>query len=467
MKPVIALVGRPNVGKSTLFNCLTRSRDALVADLPGLTRDRKYGEGRVGDKPYLVVDTGGISGDTAGIDELMADQVWQAVEEADVILFLVDAKDGLMPGDDEIARRLRSCSKPVYLVVNKIDGADASIVVSEFYNLGIGEPLGITASQGGGVRDLMDYVLSGLREGEYEEEEEDDRGIKIAVVGKPNVGKSTLINRILGEERVLAYDMPGTTRDSIYVPFERRGQRYTFIDTAGVRRRGKVHDKLEKFSVIKALQAIEQANVVVLVIDARQGISDQDLHLLGFVVDEGRSLVIAVNKWDGLDKAEKDRVRYELGRRLQFVDYATLIFISALHGTGVGDLFKPIQKAYESALRDLSTPELTRILELAVSEHQPPLVRGRRIKLRYAHQGGRNPPTIVIHGNQTKDLPAAYQRYLANYFRKSLRLEGTPVRIELKTGINPFKGKKNPLTKRQLDKRQRLKKYIKKKNQKR
>lgn len=466
MKPVIALVGRPNVGKSTLFNCLTRSRDALVADQPGLTRDRKYGEGKIGDRGYLVVDTGGISGDTEGIDELMADQVWLAVEEADAILFLVDARDGLMPGDDEIARRLRTTSKPVHLVVNKIDGADASVVVSEFYNLGIGEPLGITASQGGGVRDLIDHVLSELPESE-EEVEEEERGIKIAVVGKPNVGKSTLINRILGEERVLAYDMPGTTRDSIFVPFERRGQQYTFIDTAGVRRRGKVQDKLEKFSVIKALQAIEQAHVVVLVIDAHQGISDQDLHLLGFVLDEGRALVIAVNKWDGLENSERERVKYELGRRLQFVDYASLYFISALHGTGVGDLFKPIQKAYESATRNLSTPELSRVLEQAVSEHQPPLVRGRRIKLRYAHQGGRNPPTIVIHGNQTGDLPAAYQRYLANYFRKAFKLEGTPVRIELKTGVNPFKGKRNKLTKRQIDKRQRLKKHIKKKNRKR
>lgn len=466
MKPVIALVGRPNVGKSTLFNCLTRSRDALVADQPGLTRDRKYGEGKIGERAYLVVDTGGISGDREGIDELMADQVWLAVEEADAILFLVDARDGLMPGDDEIARRLRTASKPVHLVVNKVDGSDPSVVVSEFYNLGIGEPLGITASQGGGVRDLMDHVFSAIPEAE-EEEEQDDRGIKIAVVGKPNVGKSTLINRILGEERVLAYDMPGTTRDSIYVPFERRGQQYTFIDTAGVRRRGKVQDKLEKFSVIKALQAIEQANVVVLVIDAHQGVSDQDLHLLGFVLDEGRSLVIAVNKWDGLESSERERVKYELGRRLQFVDYASLYFISALHGTGVGDLFGPIQKAYQSATRNLSTPELTRILEQAVSEHQPPLVRGRRIKLRYAHQGGRNPPTIVIHGNQTKDLPAAYQRFLANYFRKSLKLEGTPVRIELKSGINPYKGKRNKLTKRQIDKRQRLKKHIKKKQRKR
>lgn len=466
MKPVIALVGRPNVGKSTLFNCLTRSRDALVADQPGLTRDRKYGEGRIGDIAYLVVDTGGLSGDSEGIGELMAEQVWLAVEQADVVLFLVDAKDGLMPGDEEIARKLRISNKTVYLVVNKIDGSELSVAVSEFHNLGIGEPFGITASHGGGVRDLMDHVLSCLPTEQENIEEQQDQGIRIAVVGKPNVGKSTLINRILGEERVLVYDMPGTTRDSIYVPFERRGQRYTFIDTAGVRRRGKVQDKLEKFSVIKALQAIEQAQVVILVIDARQGVSDQDLHLLGFVLDEGRSLIIAVNKWDGLESSEKERVKYELGRRLQFVDFASLYFISALHGTGVGDLFKPIKKAYESATKNLSTPELSRILEQAVNEHQPPLVRGRRIKLRYAHQGGRNPPTIVIHGNQTKDLPLAYQRYLANYFRKALKLEGTPVRIDLKTGVNPFQGKKNKLTKRQIDKRQRMKKHIKKSSRK-
>jgi GTP-binding protein len=450
------------VGKTTLYNSLTRSRDALVADQPGLTRDRKYGEGRVGDRPYLVVDTGGLSGEKEDLDELMAGQVWQAVEEADAVLFLVDARDGLVSGDEEIARRLRACSKPVYLVANKIDGAQMDIVVADFYRLGIGQPLGITASQGSGVRSLMEEVLGQLPEPE-EEEAAEDLGIKIAIVGKPNVGKSTLINRILGEERVLAYDMPGTTRDSIFVPFERRGQKYTFIDTAGVRRRGKVHDKLEKFSVIKALQAIEQANVVVLVIDAHEGVTDQDAHLLGFVLDEGRALVIAVNKWDGLESSERERVKFELGRRLQFVDFAKLYFISALHGTGVGDLFKPIQQAYASATRHFSTPELTRILEKAVQEHQPPLVHGRRIKLRYAHQGGRNPPMIVIHGNQTKNVPDAYRRYLANVYRKALRLEGTPVRIDFKTGVNPYEGRKNILTKRQIDKRQRLKKFVKRK----
>ena len=462
MKPVVVLVGRPNVGKSTLFNCLTKSRDALVADQPGLTRDRKYGEGRVGDYPYLVVDTGGLSGDKEGIDELMADQVWLAVKEADVILFLVDARDGLVAGDHEIAKRLRTANKPVHLVVNKIDGSDLQMVISDFYQLGLGDPMGITASQGGGVRDLMAEILPKLSPEEIEEEEE-DHGIKIAIVGKPNVGKSTLINRILGEERVLAFDMPGTTRDSIYVPFERRGERYTFIDTAGVRRRKSVHDMLEKFSVIKALQAIERAHVVVLVIDAHEGITDQDAHLLGFVLDEGRALVIAVNKWDGLEASERERVKYELERKLQFVDFAKIFFISALHGTGVGDLFKPIHNAYLSATRHYPTPELSRILEKAVEAHQPPLVRGRRIKLRYAHQGGRNPPTIVIHGNQTDNVPDAYRRYLMNTYRKALKLEGTPVRIVFKTGENPFEGRKNKLTKRQIDKRQRLKSFVKRK----
>ena len=465
MKPVIALVGRPNVGKSTLFNCLTRSRDALVADQPGLTRDRKYGEGKVGDRPYIVVDTGGLSGTKEGLDELMAGQVWLAVEEADVILFLVDARDGLMAGDLDIAKRLRALGKPLHLVVNKIDGAEASVVMAEFHSLGLGEPLGISAAHRGGVQSLMERVLEDLPPAEAEGEQE-DRGIKIAILGRPNVGKSTLINRILGEERVLAFDMPGTTRDSIFVPFERRGQRYTFIDTAGVRRRGKVHDKLEKFSVIKALQAIEEAHVVVMVIDAHQGISDQDAHLLGFVLDAGRALIIAVNKWDGLDKDERERVKYELSRRLQFVNFASLYFISALHGTGVGDLFKPIHRAYQAATRDLSTPELTRILEKAVEDHQPPLVQGRRIKLRYAHQGGRNPPIIVIHGNRTQDVPESYRRYLANVYRETLKLEGTPVRIEFRSGANPYEGKKNTLTQRQIDKRQRLKKYVQKKQKK-
>jgi GTP-binding protein len=460
MKPVIALVGRPNVGKSTLFNCLTRSRDALVADQPGLTRDRKYGEGKIGDKSYLVIDTGGLSGSEQGLEELMAGQVWQAVQEADAVLFLVDAHEGLNATDQEIGRRLRQSDKSIYLVVNKIDGADPQIVTAEFHALGLGDPYGVTAAHGRGVAALMDEVLEAFPE--EAEAEPEHPGIKIAIVGKPNVGKSTLVNRILGEERVLAYDMPGTTRDSIFIPFERNGKHYTLIDTAGVRRRSKIDDKLEKFSVIKALQAIEEANVVLLVIDAQQGITDQDAHLLGFVLDMGRALIIAVNKWDGLDPDQRQWVKQELQRRLQFVDFAEIRFISALHGTGVGELYSPIETAYEAAFKDLPTPLLTKLLESAVAAHQPQLVKGRRIKLRYAHQGGKNPPIIVIHGNQTDQVPGHYKRYLMKYFREALKLFGTPVRLEFKSGANPYAGKRNKLTPRQMQKKKRLMRHIKK-----
>ncbi len=462
MKPVIALVGRPNVGKSTLFNCLTRSRDALVADQPGLTRDRKYGEGKIGEKPYIVIDTGGLSGDEQGLDELMAGQVWQAVQEATAVLFLVDAQEGLNAADQEIGRRLRQSNKTMYLVVNKIDGTNPEIAKAEFHTLGLGEPYGITASHGRGVAALMDEVLQDFPQAS--EEEPEHPGIKIAIVGKPNVGKSTLVNRILGEERVLTYDMPGTTRDSIFIPFERYGKHYTLIDTAGVRRRSRIDDKLEKFSVIKALQAIEEADVVVLVIDAQQGITDQDAHLLGFVLDVGRALIIAVNKWDGLDPDQRQRVKQELDRRLQFVDFAEIRFISALHGTGVGELYAPIEVAYEAAYKNLPTPQLTKILENAVSGHQPQMVRGRRIKLRYAHQGGKNPPIIVIHGNQVDQVPGHYKRYLMKFFRDSLKLYGTPVRLEFKSGANPFAGKRNTLTPRQMQKKKRLMRHIKKRS---
>jgi GTP-binding protein len=465
MKPVIALIGRPNVGKSTLFNCLTRSRDALVADQPGMTRDRNYGEGRIGDHAFIVIDTGGLSGEREDLDQRMAQQVWQAVTEADAVLFIVDARDSLLPGDEDIARQLRQLNKPVSLVINKIDGVDADVAASEFYRLGMGEPYAIAAAHGRGVASLVEQVFAQFPEAEMAEQEK-PAGIKIAIVGKPNVGKSTLVNRILGEERVLALDLPGTTRDSIYIPFNRDGQDYVLIDTAGVRRRGKVSNVLEKFSVIKALQAIEEANVVVFVIDARQGVSDQDAHLLGFVLDAGRALVLAVNKWDGMTQDDKTSVKSELQRRLQFAEFARLHFISALHGTGVGNLFQSINRAYDSATKDLSTPYLTRILEDAVSAHQPPLVRGRRIKLRYAHQGGRNPPVIVIHGNQTEEVPRAYQRYLSNTFRDVLQLQGTPLRIEFKTGKNPYEGKRNVLTKRQITRKNRLKQYIQKKNKK-
>ncbi len=465
MLPVIALVGRPNVGKSTLFNQLTRSRDALVADQPGLTRDRQYGIGKLGDRPYLVVDTGGISGDRDGIDALMEKQVLAAIDEADHLLFLVDARDGLTAGDEFIAERLRRTGKPVTLVVNKTDGLDPLGASSEFHALGLGEPKAIAAAQGRGVRSLIESVLASLPEVEPAMGERApagaERGVQIAVVGRPNVGKSTLINRLLGEERVVAFDRPGTTRDSIFIPFDHEGRRYTLIDTAGVRRRARVHEAIEKFSVIKTLQAIEQANVVLLVLDAQQGISEQDATLAGHVLDSGRALVVVINKWDGLAPDERERIKREMQRRLPFLGFAEWHFVSALHGSGVGHLVEAVDAAYRAAMIDLPTPELTRVLEEAVSEHQPPLVRGRRIKLRYAHQGGKNPPIIVIHGNQVDQLPAAYQRYLVNRFREAFRLRGTPLRIELRAGKNPYEGRRNKLTKRQVGKRRRLMKHVK------
>lgn len=459
MKPVIALVGRPNVGKSTLFNRLTRTRDALVVDQPGMTRDRKYGDGKLGDIPYIVIDTGGLSGEVEGIDGLMAKQSWLAVEEANIILFMTDAHDGLTAMDEEIAKRLRNTGKNVILVVNKIDGFHAEVVVAEFFALGLGEPKGIAASQGRGVTALIESTLADLPE--FEVESGVAAGIKIAIVGRPNVGKSTLVNRILGEERVVAYDQPGTTRDSIYLPFERDGQQYTIIDTAGVRRRGKVKELTEKYSVIKALQAIQDAHVVIMVLDAQDTISEQDVTLLGYIMDAGRALVIAINKWDGLDQDQKEKIKTELDYKLPFLSFARKKYISALHGSGVGDLFGYVQTAYKSAMAEFSTPKLTRLLEYLVQQHQPPIVKGHRIKLRYAHQGGKNPPIIVIHGNQTENVPASYRRYLFNAFLKRLNLHGTPIRIEFKTGDNPFKDKKNKLTARQQSKRRRMMRHVK------
>ncbi len=464
MLPVIALVGRPNVGKSTLFNRLTKSRDALVADFPGLTRDRQYGEGRLGGQHYLVVDTGGLSAQPDGLDGLMARQAWQAVQEADAILFLVDARQGVTAADEAVAGELRRTGKPVFLVVNKTDGLDAPVATADFFSLGMGAPIGISASQGHGVARLIDTVLAALPEPEPSAMPIPDKeaGIKVAVIGRPNVGKSTLVNRLLGEERVLAFDQPGTTRDSIFIPFERDGVRYTLIDTAGVRRRARVSEAVEKFSVIKTLQAIEAANVVILVLDAREGVAEQDATLVGQAIEQGRALVVAVNKWDGLSPDQRDRVRRELDIKLPFLGFAELYFISALHGTAVGTLFDAVRRAYDSAVRRFSTPELTRTLEAAVTAHQPPLVHGRRIKLRYAHQGGQNPPVIVIHGNQTERVPEAYRRYLINTFRKSLRLVGTPLRLEFKTGANPYQGRKNVLTAAQQRRRKRLLRHVKK-----
>ncbi len=461
MKPVIALVGRPNVGKSTLFNRLTRTRDAIVVDQPGMTRDRQYGTAVFGERDTIVIDTGGLSGED-GIDELMEGQTLLAIEEADLVLFLVDARDGLNGGDEVIAARLRQLGKNILLIMNKSDGVNTDYLAADFYSLGLGEPIPVSAVHGRGPGGLEDVVLEALPVVEGEEEEVDE-GIRIAVIGRPNAGKSTLVNRILGEDRVLVYDMPGTTRDSISIPFERRDKHYTLIDTAGVRRRGKVHETAEKFSVIKTLQAIGEANVVIVVFDAHRGVTDQDVTLLGFALEQGRALVIAINKWDGLQKDERERIKKELDRRLNFIDYADEFFISALHGTGVGDLFAAVDKAYSSAMMKASPSRLTQILEDAIVAHSPPMVRGRRVKLRYAHQGGVNPPIIVIHGNQTKDVPDSYQRYLTNTYRKVLDLHGTPIRIEFKTGKNPYEGQRNKLTPRQQYKKKRLMKHVRKK----
>ena len=457
MVPVIALVGRPNVGKSTLFNRLTKSRDALVAEIAGLTRDRKYGEGKVGDDPFIVIDTGGISGQEEGIDEAMASQSFQAMKEADIVFFMVDVGAGITAGDRMIADHLRRSGKSAYLVANKIDGKNPDVVLGEFYELGMGEPLPIAAAHNRGISALIEYVmeeLHGVKQAEeeetgyyYEEDEGEDgvhhealdiKGIKIAVVGRPNVGKSTLVNRFLGEDRVVVYDEAGTTRDSIYIPYERHGQEYTLIDTAGVRRRKNISEAAEKFSIIKTLQAIQDCNVCILVLDARTGIVEQDLHMLSFVLNSGRALVIAINKWDGMDADDKQRVKDEIDRRFDFLTFADMHFISALHGTGVGHLYDSVDQAYESAMAKWQTNMLTRILEDAVAGHQPPIIRGRRPKMRYAHQGGSNPPRIVVHGNMVEELPEDYKRYLANTFRRVLNIAGTPIRFEFRQGDNPF-----------------------------
>lgn len=444
MLPVIALVGRPNVGKSTLFNSLTRTRNALVADLPGLTRDRQYGIGQRGPRPYVVVDTGGLTGESEGLSGLVAQQAWRAIEEADVVLLLVDGRAGLTVADEEIAQQLRRAAKPVHLVINKAEHRDPNMMSADFHALGLAYLHVIAAAHNQGVETMMEEVLATLpmaaaQADEAETTNTPESAIKLAVVGRPNVGKSTLVNRLVGEERMLACDMPGTTRDSVAVPFERDGQRYVLLDTAGVRRRSRIDETVEKFSVIKALQAIDQSHVAVLVLDARQGISEQDASLLGLVLDSGRGLAIAVNKWDRLDPDTRTQVKSDLDRRLGFLDFARIHFISALHGTGVGELLVSVREAYAAATRKLSTPELTRILEEAVAAHQPPLVQGHSIKLRYAHQGGQNPPMIVIHGNRVSHVPDAYRRYLAGVYRKRLKLWGTPIRIEFRGGENPYK----------------------------
>ena len=448
MLPTLVLVGRPNVGKSTLFNRLTRSRDALVADLPGLTRDRHYGRGRVGDRPYLVVDTGGLEPVAKdGIMFEMAKQSRQAVDEADMVLFLVDGRAGCTPQDAIIAGQLRKTGKPVLLLVNKAEGMQRAKVTAEFFELGLGEPLPISSAHGDNVNEVVEIALENFPLEEAEEESSHEHPPKLAIVGRPNVGKSTLVNAILGEQRVIAFDQPGTTRDSIYIDFERDGKQYTIIDTAGVRRRGKVEEAVEKFSVIKTMQAIEDANVVVLVVDARDQITEQDAHVADYVLQAGRALVLAVNKWDGLDEHHRDQVKSDIERKLHFLSFAKLHYISALNGSGVDKVLKSVDEAYAAAMAKLSTPKLTRALIAALEKQQPP--KGGRFtpKMRYAHQGGSNPPLIVIHGSGLDDVPASYMRYLERTFCEIFKLKGTPLKIQFNSSKNPFEGKKpRPLT---------------------
>ncbi|ACV27246.1 ribosome biogenesis GTPase Der [Kangiella koreensis] len=459
MLPVIALVGRPNVGKSTLFNRLTKSRDALVANLPGLTRDRQYGQATLKGQKFIVVDTGGIAGDEEGIDGLMAGQSLLAITEANIVLFLVDARTGMTAADEFVADHLRRQNKPIIVLVNKVDGIHADAALSDYYSLGYQTVLPLAAAHGRGVNTLVDTIFDELHLESNDEDQligyEKAQGLKLAIVGRPNVGKSTLVNRFLGEERVVVYDLPGTTRDSIYIEMERRDKKYTLIDTAGVRRRGKVKETVEKFSVLKTLQAIDDSNVSIMVMDAREPITDQDLSLISYIIDSGRSMVIAINKWDGMTEEQRDTVKHEIDRRLGFIDFARIHFISALHGSNVGHLWESVDEAWASAQVEMSASKLTRLLEEASEKHQPPTVRGRRVKLRYAHPGGHNPPLIVIHGNQCSKLPESYKRFLINFFRDKLKLIGTPIRLELKEGDNPFKGKKNEITRRQRLKRKR------------
>ena len=440
MKPVIAIVGRPNVGKSTLFNRLTRSRDALVADFAGLTRDRHYGNGRMGEREFICIDTGGFEPVAkTGILAEMAKQTKQAVVEADVVIFLVDARLGMAPQDRVIADFLRKTGRPVILAVNKAEGMAYTTVTADFYELGLGEPIAISSAHGDGVRAMIDEALDALGiPDEPEGDDKTDKPMRIAVVGRPNVGKSTFINTLIGEERVIAFDMPGTTRDAIDVPFTRNGKPYVMIDTAGLRKRGKVFEAIEKFSVVKTLQAIADANVVILMLDAQQDISEQDAHIAGFIVDAGRALVLAVNKWDGMDDYDKERARTDIARKLRFLDFANVHPISAIKGFGIKELFKDVDAAYAAAMSKLPTPKLTRILEEAVEFQQPKRVGMSRPKMRYAHQGGSNPPIVVIHGNALSGVTDSYRRYLEGRFREAFKLRGTPLRLEFKTGQNPF-----------------------------
>jgi GTP-binding protein len=439
MKPTIVLVGRPNVGKSTLFNRLTRRRDALVADLPGLTRDRHSGDGRVGDRPYFVVDTGGLEPVAKdGMLGEMAKQTAAALAEADAVIFIVDGRDGLAPQDRRIGEELRRLRARVWIAVNKTEGMDPAIATAEFHELALGVPHAVSAAHGEGVRQLIDAILAEFPPEEPEEAPAADGAPRIAVVGRPNVGKSTLVNRLLGEDRMIVYDQPGTTRDAIEVPFEHGGRRYVLVDTAGVRRKGRVFEAVEKFSVVKTLQSIDQANVVILVVDAAEAITDQDAHLAGYVLERGRAIVVAANKWDGLGEYERENARRTLERKLAFLAFARIHFVSALRGEGLVGLLASVDEAYHAATARLPTPKLTRTLIDAVARQAPPRAGFSRPKPRYAHQGGVNPPVIVVHGNALDAVPPSYRRYLEGVFRKAFGLTGTPLRIEFRTGRNPY-----------------------------
>jgi len=457
--PVLAVVGCPNVGKSTLFNRLTGTRDALVADFPGLTRDRMYGFLRASAGAAIVIDTGGLTGEQAELDRRMGRQVEAAVGDATVVILLVDGNAGCSVGDEEIAATLRKTGKPVLLVVNKTEGRSSAELTGDFYRLGVGEPLAISALRGDRISSMIERALElctsqTVREPSVATAE----GTRIAVLGRPNVGKSTLINRCIGEDRLVTFDESGTTRDSVAVPFTFDDEPFVLVDTAGIRRRAKVSGMIEKFSIVKSLQALEESDAVIVLVDAREGLTEQDVSLIGLILERGRALVLGVNKWDGLSERRRAGLREELDRQLPFLDFVETFFISALHGSNIVDVLRGASRAAAAAVRDLPTNELNRILQAAIEAHPPPVVRRHRIKLSYAHQGGRRPPVIVIHGNQTKRLPGSYQRYLINRFRKVFRLTGTPIRLELRVGRNPYEGRRNRLTPRQQRRRERVRK---------
>lgn len=461
--PTLALVGRPNVGKSTLFNRLTRRRDALVADVPGLTRDRRYGRAEISGEAFTLIDTGGLLGDSGEITSALEDQALAALDEADGVLFLVDARDGLTPADQDIADRIRRLNKPTLLVINKADGVDENRLVADFAGLGFPDTVYTSAAHGRGIGDIADWLMhQNIESGSVSLAEDYPDAIRVALIGRPNVGKSTLTNRLLGEERQLVFDGPGTTRDAIAIPFQKSDREYLLIDTAGVRRKGRVEGTAEKFSVVKSLQAIDEAHVVILVMDAREGVVDQDLHLLSYAADAGAGVLLAMNKWDGLDPDQKATANTALDRKLRFAPWIPVLHISALHGTGVGHLLEEVDVIHRAGEFEVGTTQLTNLLEGMIAAHPPPSVRGRQIKLRFAHKAGEHPPKIAIHGNLTKEVPASYLRFLENGFRDALNLVGNPVQIELRTGKNPYAGRKNVLTRRQERSRKRVMRHRRK-----